>query len=146
MLFDDLANSGSSPALEQMLRFAGARQRLLVHNIANLDTPDFRPLDASPHDFQRTLARAVHERRARNGGEQGELILQDNREVTFEQGGGMRLTPRTPSSGILYHDRNNRDLERQMQALAENTIAYRVASDLLRRNNDLLRTAISQRV
>ncbi len=58
----------------------------------------------------------------------------------------MRLTPGTPSPGILYHDRNNRDLERQMQALAENTLTYKVAADLLRRNNDLLRTAISQRV
>jgi flagellar basal-body rod protein FlgB len=61
-------------------------------------------------------------------------------------GGGLTLKPRTPSGNVLYHDRNNRDLERLMQDLSENVLAFRVASDLLRRENDLLRTAISQRV
>jgi flagellar basal body rod protein FlgB len=47
---------------------------------------------------------------------------------------------------VLFHDRNNRDLERLMQGLAENTTTYRVAADLLRSRYDVLRTAISQRV
>ena len=48
VIFNDLANAGSAPVLEQVLRFAGARQRLLAHNIANVDKPDFRPVDESP--------------------------------------------------------------------------------------------------
>lgn len=128
------------------MRFAGARQRLLTHNIANMDTPDFRPMDASPAAFQEALAKAVAERREATGGERGELHVQGTEEVSFDGNGAMQLQPRTPSPGILYHDRNNRDLERQMQALAENVLTYKMAADLLRRNNDLLRTAISQRV
>ena len=146
MLFNDLANSGSAPALEQLLRFAGARQRLLVHNVANMDTPDFRPMDASPAAFQNALRNAISQRREATGGERGELPLTDTGEVSFDANGAMRLNPQTPSPGILYHDRNNRDLERQMQSLAENGLTYRVAADLLKRNNELLRTAISQRV
>ncbi len=37
MFISDMANSGSRPVLEQMLRFAGERQRILAHNIANGD-------------------------------------------------------------------------------------------------------------
>lgn len=146
MLFSDLSTSGSAPALQQLLRFAGARQRLLVHNIANMDTPDFRPADVSPAAFQSTLRDAIKARREATGGEHGTLPMPDSDEVSFAANGSIRLTPGTPSPGVLYHDRNNRDLERQMQALAENTLTYRTASELLRRNQDLLRTAISQRV
>ncbi len=146
MLFTDLANSGSSPALEQLLRFAGARQRLLAHNVANMDTPDFRPMDVSPSTFQSSLRRAITERRGATGGERGTLAPLDSEEIGTDSRDSMVLVPKTPSPGVLYHDRNNRDLERQMQALSENGLTYRVAADLLRRNHELLRTAISQRV
>lgn len=144
-LFKDLETSGSSPALEQMLRFSGARQRLLVHNIANIDTPDFIPLDVSPQAFQQQLAKAINARREVNGGQQGELHLESSDEVTISGDGALTLTPQTSSNNILYHDRNNRDLERMMQGLAENGLAFRTATELLRRNHDLLRSAIAQR-
>jgi len=146
MLIQDLASAGSLPVLSEMLRFAGQRQRLLTHNIANMDTPDFRPLDASPADFQNALRTAVEARRARTGGERGEIDLVETGEVVRSSDGGMSLKPKTPSAGILFHDRNNRDLERMMQDLAENGMVYRMTTDLMRRQGDLLRTAISQRV
>jgi flagellar basal-body rod protein FlgB len=144
MLIADLTNAGAMPVLSESLKFAGARQRLLAHNIANLDTPDFRPLDVSVKDFQASLADAVR-RRAQDPAA-GPLDFKGTREAVPMPGGGLTLKPRTPSGNVLYHDRNNRDLERLMQDLSENVLAFRVASDLLRRENDLLRTAISQRV
>lgn len=145
MLIGELANSGAAPALEQVLRFAAQRQRVLAHNIANLETPDFRPLDVSPLKFQESLRKAIAERRQRTGGELGELHVESTDEVEQTESGSLRLLPKTSSGNILYHDRNNRDLERLMQGLAENTFAYRTAGDLLRRHNDMLRSAISQR-
>lgn len=148
LIFSDLANAGAAPALEQVLRFAGARQRLLAHNIANIDTPDFRPVDVSPAAFREELDRAVRKRREERGGQSGPLDLQDTDEVSFARGlsGSLELRPAGRSRNILYHDRNNRDLERLMQAVSENQLMYRTAADLLRRENDLLRSAISQRV
>ncbi|MCX5689651.1 MAG: hypothetical protein NTV94_07695 [Planctomycetota bacterium] len=148
MIFDDLATAGSGPILEQMLKFAGARQRLLAHNLANIDTPNFVPLDVSPQAFQRHLAKAVAKRRETTGGESGALELSDTDEVSFGGGGAapITLTPGTSSGNILYHDRNNRDVERLMQAVAENQLTFKTTADLLRRQNDLLRSAISQRV
>ncbi len=146
-----LIQSDASPVLEQMMRFTAQRQRLIAHNIANLDTPNFTQLDASRKSFQAELRRAVQARREGKAG-QGELAqlgalnLRDTREVRFFENGELELKPGTPSGNVMYHDRNNRDLEGLMQDLAENGVAFRVATDLLRRENDMLRTAISQRV
>lgn len=147
MLIRDLATTGAMPTLESMLRFSGQRQRLLAHNIANIDTPGFQPRDADPLAFQATLARAVDERRERTGGVSGDLTWNETREVRrVDARGGLELTPRTPGQGILHHDRNNSDLERIMQDLVENAAVYRVAADLLRSQRTQLHNAIAQRV
>lgn len=143
-MFSDLANSGAMPALERMLRFTAARQKLITHNIANLDTPDFVPLDVSPKSFQAALRKAVEARRSE--GRQGDLPAIASPEVQELASGELLLRPGTPSGNVLYHDRNNRDLEKMMQDLAENGLAFRAASDLIRREMDILRVAISQRV
>src|SRR2546423_8709020 len=105
MLIQDLENAGSLPVLSRMLQFAAQRQKLLAHNIANMETPDFRPLDVSVADFQKNLAKAVDRRREGAGGLQGELPASDSREVTNTTG-TLTLHPRTPSGNVLYHDRN----------------------------------------
>lgn len=140
----DLTSSGSLPALEMTLRFAGERQKLIAHNIANLTTPDFRQVEVSPRAFQSALARAVEARRQRGG--VGSLALESGREISQRPDGSLKLTPRTATGGVLAHDRNNRDLERLMQDLAENTAVYRTAADLYKNRADLVKTAISQRV
>jgi flagellar basal-body rod protein FlgB len=148
VLIADLINSGAIPTLELSMRFAGQRQQLLAHNIANISTPDYRPLDVSPYRFAQMLREAVDERRSRTGGERGELRLRSSREITVSQSsGGTRLTlnPRTPSGNILFHDRNNRDLERMMQANAENVAAYRISAELLKSRYDILKAAIAER-
>ena len=145
-MITDLANAGASPVLEQMMRFTAQRQRLLGHNVANLDTPEFVPLDVSPRSFQVALRQAVESRRASGRTEAGEVASFTTREIERAGKGDLRLRPGSPSGNVLYHDRNNRDFEGMMQDLAENGMAFRVASDLLRREMDVLRVAISQRV
>ena len=145
-MIDGLVNAGSLPALEAMMRFSGARQRVLAHNIANADTPNFRPVDVDPTHFQNLLSDAVDKRRTRTGGTHGELDLGESRQIATGPDGRLVLTPRTPSGNVLFHDRNNRDLERMMQDLVENAGAYQVATNLMRSRMGMLRTAISQRV
>lgn len=146
MFLDDLATAGSLPALAATMRFAGQRQRLLAHNVANLETPDFRPIDVDPGHFQRELASAIDRRRARTGGGHGALEFGRTKQLEPGEGGALVLKPRTASGNILFHDRNNRDLERTMQDVVENVTAYRVASELLRARGGVLRAAITERV
>lgn len=146
MLIEGLANSGPMPILAEVMSFAAQRQRLLAHNIANIDTPDFVPLDVSVGDFQANLREAVKRRREATGSEAGAFEPGETRELTRGPGGGLVLKPRTQSGNVLFHDRNSRDVERMMQALAENAGVFRAASELLRQHEGILRTAISQRV
>ena len=130
-----------------MVRFSGARQRIIAHNIANLDTPDFRPLDVSPTEFQKALGNAVDARRAGGGGgEASELPFHGTDQVRVAADGTMTLTPGTPSGNILFHDRNNRDLEGLMAQQAENVGVFRTSIELLRSRYGIMQAAISERV
>ena len=146
MLLDDVLSSGALPALEATIRFAGQRNRLIGHNIANISTPNFQQKDVSPKDFQKWLSEAVEERRARNGGMHGGLKLESDRQFRATRDGSFSINPLSSVGGILAHDRNNRDLESLMQDLTENLSAYQLATDLMRSRMGTLGVAISQRV
>src|SRR5271154_1842274 len=59
MLIDRLLNQGSSPALEQLLRFTETRQRLMAEDVANIDTPGYIKKFLSPADFQDQLQKKI---------------------------------------------------------------------------------------
>lgn len=146
MQIRDLNSSGALPALEMTMRFAGARQRLLAHNIANAETPNFVATDVSPRSFQQVLGEAVAKRRAHNGASAGELQWRETRELARgSDPAAVRLRPQAAHGGVLGHDRNATDLERLMQDMVENASAYRVAADLYRSQRGTLMAAISQR-
>jgi flagellar basal-body rod protein FlgB len=144
-MIDGLTNSGSIPVLERLAQFAAARHRLISHNIANLSTPEFRPADVSVASFQEAIGAAIDERREAGRGASGELRPADTPQVVFRQG-GVDLRPSPAGENILFHDGNDRDLERTMQDLAENFMAFRQTAELLRNRFDLLNIAIRERL
>lgn len=146
MLIDSFLNVDAFPALERSMQFAARRQDIIAHNISNISTPNFQQADVSVGAFQASLRDAIDQRRAHSGGVTGELDLKPTREVSFTPTGALALTPTTFGQGVLFHDRNNRDLERLMQDLVENLTAYRVAGDLLRNRMQTLRSAINGRL
>jgi flagellar basal-body rod protein FlgB len=143
MFLRDVIGGGEVPVLEWTARFAARRHELLAHNIANIDTPNFRPLDVSPAAFQEVLGDAIDRRRERGG--VGRLEWRDTREIE-RRGSDLELMPRTPSGNILFHDRNDRDLERMMADLSENLAVFRMATDLLRSRYGLINGALAERV
>ncbi len=146
MFIEQLTNADAIPALEASTQFAARRHTLIAHNIANFSTPRFQPLDVSVAGFRRQLSEAIDERRERFGGHRGDLELRSSREVRTTDDHRLVLEPRPAGRNVLFHDRNNRDLERTMQDLVENVASFRVSSDLLKSRIDLLRTAIAERV
>ena len=147
MLIGNLESSGAMPAAEMLLKFAGQRQKIIAHNIANIDTPNFQTKDDDPQAFQEMLGDAIGKRRKKNGGAFGALEWKESAEVRkVGRGNDFKLTPTSSGGGILHHDRNDRDLERMMQDMVENATAYRVAADLLRSQRNQLQNAIAQRV
>lgn len=144
-MIDGLTNAGSIPVLERMAQFAGARHRLITHNVANLSTPEFRPVDLSVDLFRNQLRAAVEQRREDRPNGMGPLELEPTDEITFTED-GLQMDPKPIGENILFHDRNDRDLERTMQDLAENFMVYRQAMDLLRNRYQLLNQAIRERL
>ena len=144
-MIDGVTNADAIPVLERLMQFTGQRHRLIVHNIANLDTPNFRPADVSVENFQARLGEALDRRRDAHANPGGPLDLPSSREVTVTDG-GLDLHPSPVGENILYHDRNDRNPERIMQSLVENFITFRTATDLLKSRFNLINTAISERV
>ena len=145
MIINDLNSAGAMPTLEKMFLFAGQRQRIIANNIANIDTPNFQMQDVDPQEFQKMLGDAIDKRRSSNGGVSGGLDFGHNKQIQM-RGSQMILNPTTSGGGVLFHDRNDRDLERLMQQLVENSTTFRVAADLMRQSQNQLQLAIAQRV
>jgi flagellar basal-body rod protein FlgB len=138
-------DSGAMPVLTRMIQFTQARHRVLTDNIANLSTPYYEGRDLDPVSFQEALREATDRRRKSGDPMTSPLRIEDTDELKFTPG-GIEAKPRQAHQGILYHDRNDRDLERVMQSLAENTMAHNVAIELLRSEYGTLSTAIRGRV
>jgi flagellar basal-body rod protein FlgB len=123
----NLTSGGSTPVLERLVQFTSQRHGLLLHNIANISTPNFRPVDVRPETFQQALADAVD---ARRRGTTRQLRPSDNDQIRFTAT-SLELTPEPLNDNLLFHDRNNRSLEHLMQSLAENTMTHNAAVQLL---------------
>jgi flagellar basal-body rod protein FlgB len=140
-----LFDTGAMPALERMIQFTGVRHRQIVHNIANLSTPMFRPRGLDPDSFQQALGEAIDRRRKAGGPLNGKLPMRDTRQLKFRPG---RVEPRSHAldQNITFHDRNNRSLEHLMKDLATNTSAHNRSVRLIRNQFDMLETAIRERL
>jgi flagellar basal-body rod protein FlgB len=144
-MINSFLDSGSMPVLERLVQFTSQRHKVLVNNIANLSTPYYKPTDLSPQDFQATLRRAIDQRRQSADRSLAPLQMQDTDELSFEQGRTV-AKPRPSNDGLLYHDQNNRDLERTMQRLAENTLAHNAGIELIRSEFRTMEMAVRERI
>ena len=141
-MMDGTFGSTSLPALERSLQYMAARQKLLAGNIANIETPGYRPTDVAPAAFQQALRDALDQGRV---DQQGGLSFDDSSPVAFNESGA-ELKPQLLAENIMFHDGNDRSVERLMQKMQENVYSFRVASQLLRNQFELINTAIRERM
>lgn len=144
-MIDGLNNADVLPVLERVLQFAGQRHRLIVNNIANINTPGYRPMDVSVEAFQAQLGEAIDARREKRGPFGGELDIKESNQVSFTKD-SLILHPEAMANSILFHDGSEKNIERSMQDLVENYSTFRLAVDLLRKRTQLLETAIRGRL
>ncbi|MEE8143575.1 MAG: flagellar basal body rod protein FlgB [Planctomycetota bacterium] len=143
--FGTLFQLGSVPVLEQSMMFVEARHRLVLSNIANADTPNYRRQDLDDGRFKRDLADAIAKR---DHWHPGAFIMRDTaRTPVSTRGGvlpGMRIL-HMDSEGPLRHDANNVSMEREMALMAQNAGRYTTYSNLLRKAFRQMKAAISER-
>ncbi len=144
-MIQDLFDTGALPAAERLVQFTSARHKVLTNNIANLNQPFYKPRDLDPTAFQEALGAAIDDRRQSASPTRGPLQLHDTMDVRF-QSDRIEMTETPSNENILFHDQNNRDLERIMQRLAENTIAHQLGVELVRNQFEVMRMAIRERL
>ena len=115
---DGLTSGDGLGALERLLQFAGQRHKLIVNNIANLDTPGFRPADVSVRGFQQQLGKAIDEAR-RNG---GALRPQNSAEVEFQPDG---LLERKDAGNIIRRGERDRAIASHRNTVGPSTASIR---------------------
>ncbi|MSR40433.1 MAG: hypothetical protein EXS10_00805 [Phycisphaerales bacterium] len=129
------------PALARAVQFAAARQKLIASNIANIETPGFRPSDVNPREFQSALAESIErEQTTPTGG----LVFDEGGAVSFGAE-GLMLEPTPIGDNVLFHDGNDRSAEHLMQMLNENFYAFKAATQLVRFNFGMIDAAIRER-
>lgn len=132
-MLNALIGSRSIDALEQLLGFTEARHEVFVNNLANIDTPGFRMGDLSQARFHESLKDALD---ARASGDSASAAVSGD---AFEEVKATR-------QHIVFHDENNRSIERQVVELTKNGMMHNMAVEILASQYDLLHVAISERV
>ncbi len=145
MTDNGVSSWGAAPYLKRLMEYSWQRNQLLQDAAANVDTPGFRPKDVPVEEFQSAMKAA----RSREDGQampvvRGHGHFADTDHLSFESGRTV-LNPAAAHDNLLFHDDNDRNLEQIMQNLAENALSFRLASELFRKEHDLLRAAIRER-
>ena len=140
-----LFDMGSSPVLEQAMQFNELRHRLILSNIANADTPEYRRQDVDDVRFKELLGRAIQERDERHPGAflmpaGGRAPVKDRFGFTPD-----RFFRMHSNDAPLRHDGNDVSMEREMALLAQNAGKYQLYSRLLAKNYGQMRAAINER-
>jgi flagellar basal-body rod protein FlgB len=127
-----------------MLDFTQARHRMLTENIANVDTPHYQAKHLDVDGFQASLCKALDRRRQTRS---PELVLAPTDQVRQAASGELVVKPQVePAENILFHDRTNMSIERQMAALAENAMMHQTVTELLNGRFQRLLSAIRGRM
>jgi len=132
MFIDRLLNQGSSPVLEATIQFAAARHKLIAEDIVNADTPNYRQKDLSLERFQAMLRDRLDQRKT---AAPGAVDFSDIRQAIDH-----------PREGILFHDGNNRSMERLMTDEAKNALMHNVAIEMLKKQFSMMEMALRERV
>ena len=128
----DPTKTGPIALAEQRLRWAEARQRVLAQNIANADTPNYRPSDMQP--FAKVLSGKLKERPmvATNASHLQGTRQQDGR--TLKE----RISANRDPSG------NAVSLEREALRIADTDSAHATALSVRRRYIAMFMTALGR--
>jgi flagellar basal-body rod protein FlgB len=121
--------------LRTKMQWHQERQRLLSENVANADTPHFRPRDLKELDFTRPAMRAPSVGLARTDPGHIAGIGLSSSAFRAERPGGFETRP----AG------NAVTLEDEMLKVAANQMDYQQASTLYAKGLGLLKTAIGKR-
>ena len=119
--------------LRTRLDWAQARQRVLAENVANADTPSFRPRDLVPPTFDSTPEVAPVR-----------LATTEAGHLPGFAGAGDSFRSKKAGGYEVLPTGNAVNLEEEMMKVAANQMDYQAAASLYTRSLSLLKTALGK--
>jgi flagellar basal-body rod protein FlgB len=131
----DLSSQPLFQMMKERMGYLGQRQKVLAQNVANADTPGYRPSDLKPMNFQAELRATNHQL--------APVQTQSNHLPPVTPVGGFktelsRKTYETSPSG------NGVVLEEQMMKISETQGDYGLTTSLYRKYLDMMKMALSR--
>jgi len=121
--------------LRSKMHWHQQRQQLLAQNVANSDTPDYRPLDLVAPDFSARVPRVPSPGLARTDpAHLAGVGLDDSEQFGKDRRGGYEIRP----AG------NAVNLEDEMMKVAANQMDYQAATMLYTHSLNLIKTALGK--
>lgn len=135
-------------ALKERMRFLQTRQKLLAQNIANADTPGYRPKDIKqlgidPASRGSDAARRMAPIQSAAPGQNTGIAVTNPRHIAV---GGPGVA--TEERGASYETRpsgNAVDLENEMLKVSQNQIDFQTAANIYQRGLSTLKIALGRR-
>ena len=145
MIFENTLNRGSVAVMEKMMAFTEERHKVLANNLANIDVVGYKMEDLASESFSDTLFKAAENRK--NRGTSARLSIDNSSDHSYDKFGHLKVRKhQIKSENILFHDNNNRFVEKEFVKMSKNSGKHRMVSELLRQQYSVLQTAISGRV
>ena len=124
-------------ALKQRLRWLGQRQEVLARNIANSDTPGYRPRDLKPFAFSGLLAEP-RQAVALSATDAGHLGGRRRDPTAFASRRDRAPYETAPAGNAVV-------LEEQMAKVNETTVSHQLATGVYRKHLAMIKTASGPR-
>ncbi len=134
----DLKNIALFQAMGAKMNYLSTRQGVLAQNIANADTPDYRPRDLSEVDFGAVLKEVTGSKK----------IHVERTSAGHMMPGGNIDNPRNSKSRVTYevapNGQNAVIIEEQMVKATQTTMDYNLMTNLMRKNVGMIQTALGR--
>lgn len=131
----DIQNIALFQAMGAKMNYLSTRQGVLAQNIANADTPDYRPRDLTEVDFGAVLKDVT-----------GSQKVRMERTAPGHIGPGSNIgSADERKSRIMYEvapDDNGVIIEEQMVKASQTTMDYNLMTNLMRKNIGMIQTAL----
>ncbi|HYD30414.1 MAG TPA: flagellar basal body rod protein FlgB [Azospirillaceae bacterium] len=138
----DLKNLGIFKLMHQKMQWLTQRQEVLAENVANADTPGYKPRDLVPFDFKSAI---------RDSERNGIALTRTDGEHIAGEGTTTRRTSDWANRSLMERkpyetspSGNAVVLEEQMTKVAETAMDYQMVTNLYKKHVGLIKTALSR--
>ena len=132
----ELGDATIFTVIKKRLAWLNRRQEVLGRNIANSDTPEYRPRDLRPFNFKELVSRKAHQVKL-SVTDKGHLAGRNSRDSEFSTSVERKPYETSPSGNAVI-------LEEQMAKVNQTNIAHRLTTSLYNKHLDMVKIALGK--